>query len=152
RALSVYAGGTYRDRTGISPILQWSQAGRGAATTLATSTKTIIDIRVLAYGRLVFGAKDPVFEILDANGIRVLTRGPETVDYQGHHTALRVSDDGSVVEFAFATLTSDNRWNRHLARLYLAEGRVLYDSQPLAIGIAQVQQRLAELGYGPGPA
>jgi WD40 repeat protein len=150
----LYAGGRYANetQTHIRPILRWSQAGRGAATTLAASTNTIMDIRTLAHGRLVFGAQDPAFGVFDANGIRVLARGPETVDYRYFHTALRVSDDGSVVEFAFDTLTSDNRSNRHLARLYLAEGRVLYDPQPLTTGVAQVQQLLAELGYAPGPA
>jgi hypothetical protein len=148
----LYAAGRYRDGTGITPILRWSQAGRGAATTLAASTNTIMDLRTLAHGRLVFGAGDPAFGVFDANGTRVLTRGPETVDYRERHTALRVSDDGNVVEFAFDTLVSDNRWNGHLARVYLAEGRMLYDTQPLATGMPQVQQRLTELGYDPGPA
>jgi hypothetical protein len=148
----LYAGGQYRDRTGIHFILQWSQAGRGAATTLATSTNTITDLRTLAHGRLVFGAAAPAFGVFDANGTRVRARGPETVDYRDRHTMLRVSDDGSVVEFAFDTLTSDNRTNRHLARLHLAEGRVFHNPRPLTTGVAQVQQRLAELGYDPGPA
>ena len=85
----LYAGGRYYDGTGILPILRWSQAGRGAATGLAASTNTIMDIRTLAHGRLVFGAQDPAFGVFDANDTRVLARGPETVDYRGRHTALR---------------------------------------------------------------
>jgi hypothetical protein len=122
----LYAGGHHRDRIGIHLILQWSQAGRGAATTLAASTNTIRGLHPLAHGRLVFGAADPAFGVFDANGSRVRARGPETVDYRDRHTMLRVSDDGGVVEFGFDTLTSDNRTNRHLARLRLAEGRVFH--------------------------
>ena len=119
----LYAGGRYDDGTGIIPVLRWSQAGRGAATTLAASASTIMDLRPLAHGRLVFGAQDPAFGVFDANGSRVLARGPETVDYRGRHAALRVSNDGSVVEIAFDTLASDNRRKGHLVRLYLAEGQ-----------------------------
>jgi peptidoglycan hydrolase-like protein with peptidoglycan-binding domain len=57
-----------------------------------------------------------------------------------------------VVEFAYDTLTSENRWTRHSARVHLTEGRVLVDPPALIAGLASIQRRLAELGYDPGPA
>ena len=53
----LYAGGRYEDSSGIYPILQWSQAGRGPVTRLPAATDTIMDLRALADGRLVFGAQ-----------------------------------------------------------------------------------------------
>ena len=148
----LYAGGRYRDSSGIHPILQWSQAGRGPVTRLPAATNTIMDLRALADGRLVFGAADPAFGVFDAHGARTLTQGPAQVDYRGRHADLRLSHDGSVVEFAYDTLTSENRWTRHSARVHLAEGRLLVDPPALATGLASIQRRLAELGYDPGPA
>ena len=113
---------------------------------------TIMDLRALADGRLVFGAADPAFGVFDAMGAKTLTRGPVQVDYRGRHADLRLSHDGSVVEFAYDTLTPENRWTRHSARVHLAEGRLLVDPPALATGLASIQRRLAELGYDPGPA
>jgi hypothetical protein len=148
----LYAGGRYLDSSGICPILQWSQAGRGVVTRLPAATNTIMDMRALADGRLVFGAADPTFGASDAQGAKTLTRGPAQVDYRGPHADLRLSHNGSVVEFVYDTLSSENRRTRHLARLHLAEGRLLIDPPALATGLASIQRRLAELGYDPGPA
>lgn len=148
----LYAAGRYDDAMGIRPALQWSQAGRGPVTALPAATNTIMDLHALADGRLVFGAQDPAFGVFGANGSTILSQGPVTVDYRGRHTALQVSHDGLVVELGFDTLTSAHRWDRHLARLRLAEGQMLVDPPPLASGAAQMQQRLTELGYNPGPA
>ena len=148
----LYAGGRYSDSSGIRPILQWSQAGRGPVTRLPASTDTIMALRALADGRLAFGAADPAFGVFDAKGARTLTRGPMQGNYRGRHADLRLSHDGSVVEFVYDTLTPENRWTRHSARVHLAEGRLLVDPPALATGLAAIQRRLAELGYDPGPA
>ena len=100
----------------------------------------------------MFGAEDPAFGVFDAQGAKTLTRGPTQVNYRGRHADLRLSHDGSVVEFVYDTLTPENRWTRHSARVHLAEGQLLVDPPALATGLASIQRRLAELGYDPGPA
>jgi WD40 repeat protein len=136
----LYAGGRYRDSSGICPILQWSQAGRGPVTRLPAATNTVIDLRTLANGRLVFGAQDPAFGVFDAQDTKKLTRRPAQVEYSGRHADLRLSHHGSIVEFAYDTLTSENRWARHSARVNLAEGRVLVDPPALqkALGLVDL--------------
>ena len=84
--------------------------------------------------------------------LKTLTRGRRRWITAGRHADLRLSHDGSVVEFAYDTLTPENRWTRHSARVHLAEGRLLVDPPALAAGLASIQRRLAELGYDPGPA
>lgn len=132
----LYTAGCHDKPAEINPVLQWSQAGRGAVTTLPAATNSIIGLRALADGRLVFGAADPAFGVFSANGSPILSQGPVTVDYSGRHTMLQVSHDGQVVEFGFDTLTSAHRWEHHLARLRLAEGRLLVDPPPLASSLA----------------
>ncbi len=131
----LYAGGRYVQGEGIVPILQWSQAGRGPLTRLPTATDTLMDLRPLADGRLVFGAQDPVLGVLARTEARLWTQGPATVDYRGLHSALRVSQDGRVVEFGFDVLQPEQRWHPRSARLHLATGRLLVDPLAPASGV-----------------
>jgi len=131
--LLLYASGGYHDGSGICPILQWSQAGRGPVTTrLAAATDTVMDLRVLADGRLVFVAADPALRVFAANGARLWAGEPSTVDFRGRQTELRVSRDGLLVESGFNVLMPANRFDYHLVRLQLTEGRLLFDPESLA--------------------
>jgi WD40 repeat protein len=150
--LVLYAGGRYANHSGIFPVLQWSQAGRGPVTRLPAATDTITGLHALAGGRLVFGASDPAFGVFDAKGTRVLAQRPAQVDYRKHPADLRVSSDGLVIEFAFDALMSDNRRNRRLARFRLIEARLLVDPPTPVNKLAEIQRRLTELGYHPGSA
>ena len=49
-------------------IVVWPQAGRGTPQFWPASTDTIMDLRPLADGRLVFGAGDPAWGVLDSPG------------------------------------------------------------------------------------
>ena len=134
-------------RLASRPILRWSQAGRGAATTLEASTNTIMDLRTLAHGRLVFGSWTLPSEssMLTAAEYWHEARKPSIIGAVTPRCACPTTAALSSSPLISRPLTTVT--NRHLARLYLTEGRVLYDPQPLATGVAQVQQRLAELGY-----
>jgi WD40 repeat protein len=110
---TLYAGGRYHEGW-IRPILQWSDAGRGPYRKWPASTDTIMDLRPLQQGRLVFGAADPAFGIFDAAGRKVLERLPAIVDY--HNTEIRISPDGGSIEFGFKVPNAQGDWNRRLAR------------------------------------
>lgn len=72
----LYAGGRYQDKSGSYSILKWPQAGWGAYTAWPAAMNTIMDIRALAHGQLVFGAADPAFGLLDSQGRKLLEQRP----------------------------------------------------------------------------
>jgi WD40 repeat protein len=120
---SLYAGGRYADGSGIFPILKWPQAGRGVSTAWPASTNTLVDIHALANGRLVFGAQDPAFGLLDATGRRLWAQGPGIVDHRGNQDKFLVSPDGGAVQFSFNTLAPNGAWNKRPAQLDLDRQR-----------------------------
>jgi WD40 repeat protein len=145
--LLLYAGGRYQDRSGIFPVLQWSQSGRGPVTRMPAATDTITGLHAIGGGRVVFGAGDPAFGVFDAKGTRVLAQRPAQVDYRRHHADLRVSHDGLVVEFAYDTLSFETHRTRNSSRIYLAEGRLLVDPRALqtALGLGLTPPRTEDL-------
>jgi WD40 repeat protein/uncharacterized caspase-like protein len=116
----LYAGGRYRQPS-IHPILTWTQAGRGAATTWPASTDTLMDFRALANGRLAFGAQDSIIGLFDAQGRRVWAQSPTVPDHRGNREQFRVSRDGSVVQFSFKVQTTLGQWNRRPVRLNVTQ-------------------------------
>lgn len=97
----LYAGGGYRE--GISrPILRWPQAGRGNYQTWSASSSTIMDIRALRDGGIVFGAGEPDFGRFNANGQKTLARQAEIADFRGvFEGGFLLSEDGSTVQFGY---------------------------------------------------
>jgi hypothetical protein len=49
--LMLYAGGRYADPSGIFPVIQRSQAGRGPVTRMPAATNTITGLHSLGRGR-----------------------------------------------------------------------------------------------------
>jgi WD40 repeat protein len=125
----LYAGGSYQDKSGSLPILKWPQAGRGDYMAWPVSTDMIGSLRALAHGRLVFGAADPVFGILDRTGRKLLEQGPGIVDHRGNQDKLRVSPDGRLVQFSFDTLTPQGTWQQRLARWDLGQRRLTFPAE-----------------------
>jgi hypothetical protein len=147
----LYAGGGYDDETGTTPILRWTEAGRGPYTALSASTDTILDILPLADGRVVFGASDPTIGVFDASGHRVWTRQRPILDLRMTRANLLISPDGSVVQFGYRVQRPGETWTRRHARFDLNQGRLSLnptDESP----VKRVQKRLSALGYAPGPA
>jgi len=97
----LYAGGRYDDG-GPNPILRWSQAGRGSYRAWSASSMTIMDIRALRYGEIVFGAADPAFGLFDAKGQKTLYREAGIADFRGIFDGdFLLSRDGSMIEFGY---------------------------------------------------
>jgi WD40 repeat protein len=147
----LYAGGRYNS-SGTHPIVQWANAGRGVRTLLPASTSTLMALRALSPGGLVFGAQDPMFGMFDRDGNQILSRPPDTVDVRSYRTkALPVSYNGAVVALDFRTLSSDNRWIFHAARIDVGAGTLYVDPPAMVNDTEQIQQALARRGYDPGP-
>ncbi|WP_054699934.1 caspase family protein [Desulfosarcina cetonica] len=75
-------------------------------------------------GRLAFGAADPLFGVLNADGSRRFSRRGEILDHRGNPNKLRLSSDGSVVAFSFDTLTNAGRWSQQIARFDMVNGQL----------------------------
>ena len=98
---SLYAGGIYDDGSDIK-VLRWSQAGQGNYTEWQASTNTIMDIRPLKNGRIVYGAQDPTFAVLDNAGNKIVEQEASLADYRGIFDGdFAISYDGYTIHFGF---------------------------------------------------
>jgi WD40 repeat protein len=105
----LYAGGK------SSAILRWSQAGWGSYRAWSASYQTIMDIRALRYGEIVFGAADPAFGLFDAKGQKTLYREAGIADFRDNYEGFLVSREGSTVQFGYEV------WGKRPARFSLNE-------------------------------
>ena len=101
---SLWAGGMHGDAQAVRPLVRWADGGRGAWSTLPTTTNTIMNLKAFGAGIAVANA-DPAFSIVAADGKRVLFRGPEQADLRD---AVRV-----VLQHA-TPLCTTKRWFRLL--------------------------------------
>jgi hypothetical protein len=93
------------------------------------STNTIMDLRPLSNGRLVFGAQDPAWGVLDPYGKRLVGRDPPILSHRGHQSRFRLALDGNSVEFGF-DMWVNYKWHQRLARFDLRERRLELDVSP----------------------
>ena len=124
----LYAAGRSQ-QSDLSPIVVWPQAGEGKPQFWPASTNTIMDLRPLANGGLVFGAQDPLWGALDTQGKRLLGGDPPIIDHRGNESRFRLARDGSIVEFSF-DIFADGKRQERLARFELRERRFEVDVSP----------------------
>jgi WD40 repeat protein len=125
----LYGGGQYA-RSGVVPVVRWSDSGRGAASVWSAAHDTIVDLRTLSGGRLLFGSGDPAIGMLDSSGRMVWQHTPEILDHRGNLDKLRLSRDGSIVAFGFNVLSPQGDWIRRLARFDTTERKLQIDPVP----------------------
>jgi WD40 repeat protein len=126
----LYAGGRYQDSSGWRPLLYWDMAGRGAVRAVRLSTDTLMDLRPLANGRLLFAAADPVLGLLPADGGKLWEKRGEILDFRHDKSRLRLSKEGATVEFGFDVL-KETEWQRRLARFDWANRTLRLDTENL---------------------
>jgi WD40 repeat protein len=96
------AGGRYDD-TGMNPILHWSKAGQGTRSQWASgASNTIMDLRALPDGQIVFGAQDPAFGVLSAQGDQQVYRAAEIADFRNiFKGSFQLAATGDQVQFGY---------------------------------------------------
>lgn len=124
----LYAAGRFA-QSELNPIVVWPQAGRGTPQFWPTSTDTIMDLQALAKGRLVFGAQDPAWGVLDTEGKRLVGGDAPIVDHRDNMSSLRLARDGGTVEFHF-DVWANGQWQRRPARFDLRERRRALEVSP----------------------
>jgi len=98
---TLVAGGKYSDDNGAQCIRRWDEAGRGAFSDTPAATSTIMDIQPLPDGALLFGAADPAWGILNAEGKRTRFVGSHIVDFRTGRSSFRISRDGLTIQFGY---------------------------------------------------
>jgi hypothetical protein len=114
----VAAAGRHQAASGELPIFVWPDGGRGKRKTCPGAKSTIMDLATWGQG-LAFGAADPAFGLLDANGKRALFHGPPMADLREKHAEHSlVSSDGRRARFGLKP-SSQEPWLFDLAAMKL---------------------------------
>jgi len=98
---TILAGGGMWVHGRGSPIRIWQDAGRGAFRDVSVARNTIMDLRPLPDGRLLFAAGDPSWGILSPSGQATTMAIPPIGDFRDNLPAFRISSDARTVAFAF---------------------------------------------------
>ena len=118
---------------GRLPLRSWDAQGLGPLRTLplANVTSTVMDLRSLAGGRLVFAAASPAWGVVDNDGRELVFQGPPILDHRGNFDAFRLSPSAEILEFKHGTWR-DGKWQRTLARFDLTTRRLERNVSPRA--------------------
>ncbi|MEA3207973.1 MAG: hypothetical protein QOE70_1030 [Chthoniobacter sp.] len=95
------AGGQWHLRSGDSGLRLWPQSGRGKPRDFAVVSNTILDLKALPDGGMLFCAGDPAWGVLSADGERTLYGQSPVADPRGWFDQLRFSTDAAVVAFGY---------------------------------------------------
>lgn len=95
---ALYAGGTYK-RDDQRLLRRWERDGRGAARDQALAGNTVMDLRPLPDGGLVYASADPAWGRIGPDGQPVFVQSSAQIDPRDAQTALTVSRDGRQVGF-----------------------------------------------------
>ena len=139
------AAGRYAADDGSSSLVVWP-AGGGAPQRLPLGmTSTVMDLRPLADGRLVYGGGGPAWGVLDPQLRRTAVfAGPPVLDHRNdsggsfgisNFDAFRLAPDDRWLEFR-ADRNVNGAWQRRLVRFDLAQRRLLLPGAAASGGLA----------------
>jgi hypothetical protein len=97
---TLYAGGLYWEGNG-RPVLAWANAGRGARRALPAASNTVAGLAALPDGRLLVATQDPFLGLLEPDGRTRWAHSSPKADLRNQGDRLRVSADGTIVDFGF---------------------------------------------------
>ncbi|MBF0379804.1 MAG: caspase family protein [Magnetococcales bacterium] len=94
----LYAGGTW-DKNGSWPIRSWTLKGRGKHRDFFLVKGAITDILTRPHGGIFFASSQPAVGIINSYGKTPFLNQPATVDLSNNVNALKISDNGTKVQF-----------------------------------------------------
>ncbi len=97
------AAGTWKRADGSHGLRRWADGGKGAATDSALASNSVMGLRTLADGRMLFAAADPVWGWIASSASMVSTRfavPSGLTDFREGRTGFRVARDASAVSFS----------------------------------------------------
>ena len=99
---TLYAG-TISHTPKPNVVRKWKDGGRGPYTDLPAGAEGVYALLPLKGGELVFATVDQIFGMYDANGKEAMWITPQAGQFHGGTETLKVSHDGSRVEFSYET-------------------------------------------------
>ena len=84
---------------GATSLYRWTEGGRGKLERFPLGHGRVADLQTLAGGAMAFSTEDPAFGIVDSSGAKTLFVAADIISFREIGPELRVSRDGSVVEF-----------------------------------------------------
>ena len=111
---TLYAAGRHKVG-GRRAIVTWADRGQGRRSEVPASSNTIMTLKPLQAGGIVYGAGDPAIGVLDGRGQHRPLHGPQLADYRDNREGLLVSVDGGTVQFGY------KQWGKDPARFALAD-------------------------------
>jgi len=102
-------------------VVAWMDAGRGARRELPAGDNTIMTLKPLPDGGVLFATADPYLAVLDPDGTERWAHRPPQADFRAQEKSLAVSADGTVVDFGYES------WGRAPARFDLRKRRLVLD-------------------------
>ncbi|MCZ6801364.1 MAG: hypothetical protein O7F12_12840, partial [Nitrospirae bacterium] len=97
---SLYAGGTAR-MNGTHFLRKWTAPKVQHFTDIPITQNTILDLIPLKAGGVAFAAASGTFGVLDAKANLSFSPKTAIADFRDNHQGLLLSEDGSVVQFAY---------------------------------------------------
>ncbi|MDB5846846.1 MAG: peptidase caspase catalytic subunit p20 [Rhodoferax sp.] len=98
----LFAAGAWKRADGQHGVRRWADAGRGAATDTTVAGNSVVALRTLADGRLVFAATDPAWGVLTPSGELALQSRAGLADFRGDRARFRLSATGAALAFPVA--------------------------------------------------
>ncbi|MBI3297544.1 MAG: caspase family protein [Elusimicrobia bacterium] len=95
----LFAGGKNALK-GRFAVRRWTAGGRNPVD-VAAAGDTLTAILPHGERGALFSSAEPSFGVIDAAGKPGRVRAPVTADFRGHREGLRLSSDGSIVDFSF---------------------------------------------------
>ena len=141
------AAGAYSQDDGSLPLVAWPSAAGPPRLLPLGMSNTVMDLRPLADGRLLYGGGGPAWGVLDGQLQRTpLFRGPPVLDHRpnplgsigaGGFEAFRLAPAGEGHWLEFRAVSRDSAGARaRLVRFDLAERRLLLPQTPAPAGLA----------------
>ncbi|MBF0339916.1 MAG: caspase family protein [Magnetococcales bacterium] len=127
----LYAGG--RAHEGKRHFIRaWEQEGRGAHQDFPVAGNTLMDLRALSNGRVVFGSGDPSWGVVADTGEISLARWPVQPDFRAAGDSFRLSPEGDRVGFGLGM------WGQQLTVFDLARRQLSFNPEIDATLLAPV--------------
>ena len=99
---TLYAAGTWRNKTAEHGLRRWEDGGRGAFTDTAVASDSVTDLAALPDQRVVFTATDASWGIVDTRGVIKLRQNAPLADFRANWTGFGMQPSRHAVGFAYA--------------------------------------------------